>query len=76
LAMFVTPAAAASLLTWRLPALLATGAVIGVTAGVVGMYASYYLDIASGAAVVLAATLIFVVVFIFAPGRGLLAAKR
>ncbi|NDJ35928.1 MAG: metal ABC transporter permease [Chloroflexi bacterium] len=76
LAMFVTPAAAASLLTRRLPAMMATAAGIGVTAGVVGMYASYYLDIASGAAVVLAATLIFVVVFIFAPGRGLLAAKR
>lgn len=71
LAILVTPAAAASLLTRRLPSMMAVSAVIGVLSGVSGLYASYYLNIASGPAVVLAATAIFAVVFLFAPGRGL-----
>ncbi len=73
LAMFVTPAAAASLLTRRLPTMMGVAALIGAFSGVAGLYASYYLNIASGPAVVLVATLIFFVVFLFAPGRGVLA---
>jgi hypothetical protein len=46
-------------------------AAIGVVSSVVGAYASYWFDVASGAAIVLAATAIFFVTFIFAPGRGL-----
>lgn len=72
LAMFVTPAAAASLLTRRLPTMMAVSAAIGAISGVVGVYASYHLNIASGPAVVLVATLIFTTVFLFAPERGLL----
>jgi ABC-type Mn2+/Zn2+ transport system permease subunit len=72
LAMFVTPAAAASLLTRRLPAMMAVSAAIGAVSGVVGVYTSYHLNIASGPAVVLVATLIFTVVFLFAPERGLI----
>ncbi|HSM58812.1 MAG TPA: metal ABC transporter permease [Candidatus Sulfomarinibacteraceae bacterium] len=71
LAILVTPAAAASLLTRRLPSMMAVSALIGVLSGVSGLYISYYLNIASGPAVVLAATAIFAVVFLFAPGRGL-----
>lgn len=70
LAMFVTPAAAASLLTRRLPTMMGVAALIGAFSGVAGLYASYYLNIASGPAVVLVATLIFFMVFFFAPGRG------
>ena len=64
LAMFVTPAATASLLTRRLPTMMAVSAVIGALSGVVGLYLSYYLNVASGAAVVLVATAIFIVVFV------------
>ena len=71
LAMFVTPAATASLLTRRLPTMMAVSAFIGAFSGVVGVYASFYLNVASGAAVVLIATLVFVLVFLFAPRRGL-----
>jgi ABC-type Mn2+/Zn2+ transport system permease subunit len=39
-------------------------------ASIVGLYASYYLNIASGAAIVLTATLCFLLAFLFAPGRG------
>ncbi|MFQ5399079.1 MAG: metal ABC transporter permease [Anaerolineae bacterium] len=72
MAMLVTPAAAASLLTRRLPPMMLIAAVIGVTSSVAGLYASFYLDIASGPAIVLVATLIFMLAFLFAPGRGLL----
>ena len=70
LAMFVTPAATASLLTRRLPSMMAIAAIIGAFSGVVGLYASFYLNVASGAAVVLVATIIFTFVFLFAPRRG------
>ncbi|MBK8985011.1 MAG: metal ABC transporter permease [Chloroflexi bacterium] len=72
LAMFVTPAAAASLLTRRLPTMMGVSAFIGAFSGVAGLYASYYLNIASGPAVVLVATFIFILVFLFAPQRGVL----
>jgi ABC-type Mn2+/Zn2+ transport system permease subunit len=71
LAMFVTPAATASLLTRRVPTMMVVAAVIGALSGVAGLYSSFYLNVASGAAVVLIATLIFVLVFLFAPDRGL-----
>ena len=62
LAILVTPAATASFVTHRLPSMMVVAALIGVFSGVAGVYASFYLDIASGPAVVLAATAIFLVV--------------
>jgi ABC-type Mn2+/Zn2+ transport system permease subunit len=78
-AMLVTPPAAAYLLTRRLPVMMGVSAAIGVISAVVGLYASYYLDVSSGGAIVLVATAIFVAAFLFAPERGLawrLAARR
>jgi ABC-type Mn2+/Zn2+ transport system permease subunit len=69
LAMFVTPAATASLVTRRLPAMMALSALIGAGSGVVGVYVSFYLNVASGAAVVLVATAVFAAVYILVPGR-------
>lgn len=63
LAMLVTPAATASLLTKRLTPMIGVAAVIGAFSGMIGLYASYYLNIASGPAVVLVTTAVFVVVF-------------
>ncbi|MCP4358902.1 MAG: metal ABC transporter permease [Chloroflexi bacterium] len=71
LAMLITPAAAASLLTRRLAPMMVVAALIGAVSGVVGVYVSFYLDVASGPAVVLVATLIFVLIFLFAPEQGL-----
>lgn len=71
LAMLVTPAAAAQMLTRRLPTMMLTAASIGALANVTGLYLSYYVNIASGPAMVLVATAIFGVVFFFAPQRGL-----
>jgi ABC-type Mn2+/Zn2+ transport system permease subunit len=70
-AMLVTPGATAYLLTRRLPSMMALAALFGAAASVIGLYASYYLNIASGAAVVLTATAFFLLAFLFAPQRGL-----
>ena len=58
-AMLVTPAATAYLLTKRLPVMMAFAAIIASLSGVIGLYISYYLSIASGAAIVLVCTAIF-----------------
>jgi ABC-type Mn2+/Zn2+ transport system permease subunit len=71
-AMLVTPAAAASLLTRRLTSMMFIAAGIGAFSGAAGLYTSFYLDIASGPAVVLVATFIFALAFLFAPQRGLI----
>lgn len=70
-AMLVTPAATAYLLTRRLTAMMALAAGLGAVSSVIGLYVSYYANIASGAAVVLVATGFFLLAFLFAPGRGL-----
>jgi ABC-type Mn2+/Zn2+ transport system permease subunit len=71
-AMLVTPAAAASLLTRRLAHMMGISALIGAFSGAAGLYSSYYLDIASGPAVVLVATFIFILSYLFAPQRGII----
>jgi ABC-type Mn2+/Zn2+ transport system permease subunit len=76
LAMLVTPAAAAYLLTRRLPTMMLWASLIGVVSGVIGLYLSYYLGIASGAAIVLVASGIFGLAYLVAPRRGLLLRRR
>lgn len=71
-AMLVTPAATAYMLTRRLPAMMLVSGILGALASIFGLYFSYYLNIASGAAVVLTATIFFFIVYVFAPGRGLI----
>ena len=63
-AMLVTPAATAYLLTNRLPIMMALAAVIAAAAGVIGLYLSFYLGIASGAAIVLTCTAIFALTWV------------
>jgi len=62
-AMLVTPAATAYLLTKRLPVMMALAATIASVSGVIGLYLSYYLSIASGAAIVLTCTVLFLFVW-------------
>jgi ABC-type Mn2+/Zn2+ transport system permease subunit len=75
-AMLVTPAATAYLLTRRLWPMMLVSASIGAFSSLVGLYLSYYLNIVSGSAIVLVATVIFLVVFLFQPRRGFLRKKR
>lgn len=63
-ALLVTPAATASLVTRRLKAMLWVSLVVSTLSSVVGLYASYYLSIASGGAIVLSCTAVFGLVFL------------
>jgi ABC-type Mn2+/Zn2+ transport system permease subunit len=69
-AMLVTPAATAYLVTRRLATMMLVSAAIGAFSGVAGLYLSFYINVASGAVIVLVATLIFFLTFLFVPGRG------
>jgi manganese/iron transport system permease protein len=75
-AMLVTPGATAYLLSRRLPAMMAVSALVGGISSLVGLYGSYYLNISSGAAIVLVATAIFILAYLFAPERGILLQKK
>ena len=74
-AMLVTPAATAQLLTVRFTRVMLLAGVIGIASAVVGLYLSYWFDVASGATIVLVQTAIFLVALGFGP-RGLVAQRR
>jgi manganese/iron transport system permease protein len=63
-AMLVTPAATAYLLTRRLPLMMVLGAGIASGCGVIGLYLSFYYSIASGAAIVLTCTAVFALTWV------------
>jgi manganese/iron transport system permease protein len=69
-AMLVTPGATAYLLTHRLPVMMGLAALSGAVSTVVGLYLSFYLNISSGAAVVLTATALFILAYLFSPQKG------
>lgn len=75
-AMLITPGATAYLLTDRFGRMLLLGAAIGAVTAFAGAYASYFLDGATGGCIVVLQTLVFLVVFVFAPRHGLLANRR
>ena len=64
-AMLVTPAAAAYLLTKRLPVMMILAAIIASASGVIGLYLSYYVNVASGPAIVLVATGFFLLTWVY-----------
>ncbi len=70
-AMLVTPAATANLLTRRLPTMMLIAGMLGALASIIGLYLSYYLNIASGAVIVLTTTVFFFIAYVFAPARGI-----
>ncbi|EUJ46092.1 metal ABC transporter permease [Listeria riparia] len=75
-AMLITPAATAYLLTNRLSVMLFLAGGFGALSAVIGLYFSYMYNLASGASIVLAATVLFILVFIFSPKQGLIFGKR
>ena len=75
-ALLITPAATAQLLTRRLPPMMAVGAVVGALSSFIGLYIAYYADVSPSAAIVLTATGFFFLAFLFAPRRGLLWQRR
>ena len=73
LAMLVTPPATAYLLVRRFPAMIGLAVGLGVVAAITGLYLSFYLNVASGPAMVLVAMGAFAVALVLAPEQGLLA---
>jgi len=61
-AMLVTPAATASLLTRRFHRIMLLGALLSALASLLGLYLSFYANVASGGAIVLVSTTIFLLV--------------
>jgi ABC-type Mn2+/Zn2+ transport system permease subunit len=63
-AMLVLPAATTRLLTDSFGRMLVLSPVLGAAIGVVGMYASWYADVPSGAVIILVGTAVFLAVYI------------
>jgi ABC-type Mn2+/Zn2+ transport system permease subunit len=63
-ALLITPAAAASLLTHRLWRMMGIAILIAISSGVIGLYASFYANVSSGAAIVLACTGFFLLAWL------------
>lgn len=72
IAMLITPGAAAYLLVYRLPAMILLSLIFGNLSAVSGLYISYYLDLATGAVMVLVASILFLLAFFFSPSQGLI----
>jgi len=70
--MLVTPASTAYLFTRRLPSMMLLSAGIGSLSAALGLYLSFYINVASGPAIVLVETAIFILAFVLAPHRGAL----
>ncbi len=72
LSLLITPAATAYLLVNRLHLVMFLGVIIGVISSITGMYLSYYYNLPSGPAIVLVASALFILAFLFSPSQGLL----
>lgn len=74
-ALVVTPSATARLLTDRVPVMMLLGALIGGLSGAIGLLASYPLELAPGATIVIVATIGFFLALAFSPKHGWLFAS-
>lgn len=70
-ALLVTPAATAQLLTRSLRGMMLLGAAAGAVSSVAGLYVAWHADVSASASIVLTATGLFLAAFLFAPSRGL-----
>ncbi|MBN3523622.1 metal ABC transporter permease [Paenibacillus apiarius] len=71
-AMLITPASTAYLLTDRLWKMLFIAAGCGALSAVLGLYISFRFNLASGATIVLVATVLLFLAFMFSPKQGVL----
>ena len=76
IAMLITPAATAYQLTDKLLVVIVLSTVFGTLSSIVGLYFSYSYNLPSGATIVMAAAVFFIVAFIFAPKKGLIGQLR
>ncbi len=75
-AMLVTPAATGQLLVDKFWDLVKIAVGVAVVAAVTGLYLSFYLNVASGASIVLVETLLFGLALLFSPKSGWLSRRR
>src|SRR6476660_9953427 len=75
-AMLVTPAATGQLLVDKFWDLVKIAIGVAVVAAVSGLYVSFYLNVASGASIVLVETVLFGLALLFSPKSGLLGSRR
>lgn len=75
-ALLIIPGATARLLTDRIHRMLVIAPLIAAASSLVGVAASYYLDVASGGAVVVVNAIVFFAVYLLHPTRGLAARIR
>lgn len=71
IAMLITPAATAYLLTNHLPSMIALASLFGILSSIIGLFFSYSYNLASGATIVLTAAAFFILAFLFSPRKGL-----
>jgi len=71
IALLVIPAATARLITHRLPSIMVASVIAALSSTIVGLYLSYYLDLASGPTIVLVATGLFIVILLASPSKGI-----
>jgi manganese/iron transport system permease protein len=71
-AMLVTPAATAQLLVIRFGRMMVVAVILASISAVLGLYLSFYLNLASGASIVLVETFFFVLALVGGPKTGLL----
>lgn len=69
-AMLVTPAATAYLITDRLVVMMFLSSGIGIVSAIIGLFFSYSYNLASGATIVLTTAVFFMIAFIFSPKQG------
>lgn len=74
-AMLITPASTAYLLTNRFSIMLVLSAVFGAISSVIGLYISFEYNLTSGAVIVVVATILFLLAFLFAPKQGVVMRK-
>ena len=72
LSLLITPAATAYLLVSRLHQMMLAGVGIGIFSSITGMYISYFYNLPSGPAIVLVASGLFLLAFLFSPSQGIL----
>ncbi len=76
LALLITPAATARLLTDRLGIMMALAPLIGGLSALLGLYVSWSWDYPTGGTIVLVSTTFFLAAWFFAPRQGLIAKRR
>lgn len=76
LALLITPAATARLLTDRLGLMMLLAPIVGGLSCLVGLYLSYAFDLAAGGLIVLVVTGVFLLTWVFAPKHGFAARAR